>query len=513
LDGNTSGTDYQYDGSGNMIDDMNKGIDVLYNHLNKPTSVQKGTQIIQYIYSADGTKLRQKVTTSEPLPGQSAISKITDYVNGYEYEDPDGGGNASSKELVHIMHTKGRMVYDAPHDSYTYEYFLQDHLGNTRVVFSDQNRDGRINPDPLNGTDIRQIVEGYYPFGAQHNTDQSIVIFPENQYLYNGKELQDELNLGWYDYGARMYDPTVGRWNGVDALAEKYLTQSPYNYTVNNPIIYIDPDGRSVSLSTLIENAWGATPENGSATFTNNSSNDNESDIDEQPQPDPIVDQYRHAYENVFGGGKNSNIGISKASEQVEYFFTHNVGNADANVSLEIHAIVLMALFGDDPERARLAVNQIQKSDHWLYRWTSAELSSIVMSFSGIGAARVFRGVILETHLKTVPVWKLITITQASTSRTLIPHSFKMFTSRGSFWVAPNATKHMVQYAKVVKFSHGQLVIQQAMLSSFNRAVSAAARQGIKYNQVMNVGGWELIFSPARQAGQLPVIKHALYLR
>ncbi|MEL7428036.1 MAG: hypothetical protein AAFN81_33960, partial [Bacteroidota bacterium] len=201
LDGNTSGTDYQYDGSGNMIDDMNKGIDVMYNHLNKPTSVQKGTQIIQYIYSADGTKLRQKVTTSEPLPGQSAVSKITDYVNGFEYEDPDGGGNASNKELVHIMHAKGRMVYDATNDSYTYEYFLQDHLGNTRVVFADNNQDGRVNPDPLNGTDIRQIVEGYYPFGAQHNTDQSIVISPENQYLYNGKELQDELNLGWYDYG------------------------------------------------------------------------------------------------------------------------------------------------------------------------------------------------------------------------------------------------------------------------------------------------------------------------
>ncbi|MEO0584738.1 MAG: hypothetical protein AAF135_21175 [Bacteroidota bacterium] len=45
----------------------------------------------------------------------------------YSLADPDGGGNASSKELVHIMHTKGRMVYDATHDSYTYEYFLKDH--------------------------------------------------------------------------------------------------------------------------------------------------------------------------------------------------------------------------------------------------------------------------------------------------------------------------------------------------------------------------------------------------
>ncbi|MEO1419321.1 MAG: RHS repeat-associated core domain-containing protein, partial [Bacteroidota bacterium] len=94
-----------------------------------------------------------------------------------------------------------------------------------------------------------QVIQGYYPFGMSHSGSFATTTSPENQYLYNGKELQDELNLGWYDYGARMYDPTVGKWNGVDALAEEYLAFSLYNYTLNNPIIFVDPDGNKIKPS------------------------------------------------------------------------------------------------------------------------------------------------------------------------------------------------------------------------------------------------------------------------
>jgi len=86
-----------------------------------------------------------------------------------------------------------------------------------------------------------EIVEinNYYPFGLMHN--YTVTTQNAYQYKYNGKELQE---TGMYDYGARMYMPDIGRWGVVDPLAEQYRRWSPYNYAMNNPILFIDPDGR-----------------------------------------------------------------------------------------------------------------------------------------------------------------------------------------------------------------------------------------------------------------------------
>jgi len=67
------------------------------------------------------------------------------------------------------------------------------------------------------------------------------------KYTFNNKEFQNELNLNLYDYGFRNYDPTLGRWNVTDPMAPKYFSHSPYAYSLNNPVYFIDPDGMQVS--------------------------------------------------------------------------------------------------------------------------------------------------------------------------------------------------------------------------------------------------------------------------
>jgi len=91
----------------------------------------------------------------------------------------------------------------------------------------------------------------YYPFGMLNTgLSNSGLTVPINNYKYNGKELQTDLDLQWLDYGARFYDPVIGRFHTQDRFAEKYLDFTPYQYGANNPMKYIDINGDSTFLLT-----------------------------------------------------------------------------------------------------------------------------------------------------------------------------------------------------------------------------------------------------------------------
>jgi RHS repeat-associated protein len=84
-------------------------------------------------------------------------------------------------------------------------------------------------------------------------TTDANLIANTNRYIFSGKEKQTIGNLNYLDYINRMYDPEIGRWFVQDPLQEKYYSWSSYNYCMNNPVKYVDPDGKKIWISFNVQ--------------------------------------------------------------------------------------------------------------------------------------------------------------------------------------------------------------------------------------------------------------------
>lgn len=207
---------------------------------------------MSYTYNADGVKLKSvPLQFGGPAMNPSGLTGPTGaQPQGNPIPGGDGGGmpgeltlDTSTLYCGNVIFERGelsKLLTDEGYVTFTndstpvYHYYLRDHLGNVRVVFTG----GFLG-------DIEQRND-YYPSGALMATSTGGSVQP---YKYNGKELERTGGLDLYDYGARWMDSKIGaRFTTMDPLCEKYYGISPYAYCAGNPVNLIDPDGERIYM-------------------------------------------------------------------------------------------------------------------------------------------------------------------------------------------------------------------------------------------------------------------------
>ena len=235
---------FTYDQNGNTTKDLNKSISsIQYNLLNLPRRITYSDgSMATYTYTSLGEKVQVVYSTSQTTASQPS----TNIVEANEDMKGSRDNNLRTAMVPTTMNYCGNVIYNGNSlsrilldgEGYatiskipTYYFFIKDHLGNTRATLQS------------NGT-VKQTNQ-YYPFGKRWDDMGETFKQP---YLYNCKELDEMHDLSWYDYGARMYEPALGRFMRMDPMAEKYYNISPYAYCANNPINAIDPDGKEIII-------------------------------------------------------------------------------------------------------------------------------------------------------------------------------------------------------------------------------------------------------------------------
>ena len=215
INGVSQANEYTYDQNGNQTKDLNKNISsIQYNSLNLPSKVIYGdNKNMEYVYSATGEK--RSVTFNILV---------------------SGGNYSYCSNYIYYNNTLDRILIDGGYITFSnsnpvYHYYMKDHLGNNRMV--------------VNASGTVEQVNHYYPFGGLFGESTN---GGTQDYKYNGKEFNRLIGLDWYDYGARHMD--CMRFTTMDPMAEKYYSISPYAYCGNNPLLYLDKEGKWEDIYT-----------------------------------------------------------------------------------------------------------------------------------------------------------------------------------------------------------------------------------------------------------------------
>ena len=258
-------TEFYYDANGNLTADLDRNIvTIKYNLLNLPEIIQfKNGNQIRNLYDARGKKLSSRNITiayyiTQPIISTGAIYDLNDMAQDNEEIYIDFIDNIGNVEYTHFEsyyegeHFNHYDSYDVSriynsegyvNNFYSFHYYRRDHLGNNREVWR---ASYTLGSTTYPAATVQKTQ--YYPSGLPWKSNSGD--YPGSQpYKYGGKEFVEMHGLDEYDSDARWYYPAIMRTTTPDPLAEKYYDISPYAWCANNPVRFVDPDGREVRVA------------------------------------------------------------------------------------------------------------------------------------------------------------------------------------------------------------------------------------------------------------------------